>query len=207
MIRRRAAASLLTTSRGYIATSLHPCWCTAGSFSSSATATTKSINTSSRLIHHLSGGGIGIKRICHLDNINSSSSRHHQHNFISSFSSSSSLSSKSLKKVIRPFLVACHPDLMHATTTTTDNEEGITSTSSNKRQQQQHHLSIKAREVNLKAVQTINGLIDNLEDLIGRCVPPCYSDGDRNNNNKSVGSLPELKARYEIEFILPLVPK
>jgi hypothetical protein len=93
---------------------------------------------------------------------------------------------------------------MHATTTTTDNEEGITSTSSNKRQQQQHHLSIKAREVNLKAVQIINGLIDNLEDLIGRCVPPCYSDGGgNNNNNKSMGSLPELKARYEIEFILP----
>lgn len=83
---------------------------------------------------------------------------------------------------------------MHATTT--DNEEGTTS--SNKRQQQ--HLSIKAREVNLKAVQIINGLIDNLEDLIGRCVPPCYSDG---GGHKSVGSLPELKARYEIEFILP----
>ena len=176
---------------------------TASSFSSFASATTKSINTSSRLIHHLRGGGIGIKRICHHDNINSGSSRH-QHNSISSFSSSSSSlssSSKSLKKVIRPFLVACHPDLMHATTTTTDNEEGTTSTSSNKRQQQ-HHLSIKAREVNLKAVQIINGLIDNLEDLIGRCVPPCYSDGD-GNNNKSVGSLPELKARYEIEFILP----
>jgi hypothetical protein len=191
---------MLTASRAYIAI-LRPCWCTASSFSSSATATTKSINTSSRLIiDHLRGGGIGIKRICHHDNINSSSSRH-QYNSISSFSSSSLSSSKSLKKVIRPFLVACHPDLMHATTTT-DNEEGITSTS-NKRQQQQHHLSIKAREVNLKAVQIINGLIDNLEDLIGRCVPPCYSDGDRNNNNKSVGSLPELKARYEIEFILP----
>ena len=198
MIRMRAVASLLTTNRGYIAT-LRPCTCTASSFSSSATATTKFINSD-----YLRGGGIGIKRIRHHHNINSSSSSRHQYNSISSFSSSSSSpssSSKSLKKVIRPFLVACHPDLMHATTTT-DNEEG-TSTSSNKRQQQ-HHLSIKAREVNLKAVQIINGLIDNLEDLIGRCVPPCYSDGGgNNNNNKSVGSLPELKARYEIEFILP----
>jgi len=63
----------------------------------------------------------------------------------------------------------------------------------------QHPLSHQAKAVNLNAVQTINGLIDVLEDLIGRCTPPSYSG----HTKKSAGSLPELKARYEIEFILP----
>jgi len=58
-----------------------------------------------------------------------------------------------------------------------------------------HPLSNQAKDVNLKAVQTINGLIDNLEDLIGRCTP--------GGGYNSAGSLPELKAKYEIEFILP----
>jgi len=69
-----------------------------------------------------------------------------------------------------------------------------------------HPLSSQAKDVNLKAVQTINGLIDNLEDLIGRCTPPFYLGHSSSNSSggyKSAGSLPELKARYEIEFIIP----
>ncbi len=74
-------------------------------------------------------------------------------------------------------------------------------------------------------MQTLNGLVDALEDLIERCVPPShysfiYNDNDNDNDNddsrgggggtrkkekkyKSGASLPELKSHYEIEFMLP----
>ena len=145
--------------------------------SSSRTSTSCLINNSSRcfislsFIHHHQRGGININ---HIYNNNNNGSRHRRH-----FSSSPS---KSLKKVVRPFLVACHPDLMHAA-----GDKNAT--------KKQHPLSNKAKDVNLKAVQTINGLIDNLEDLIERCTP--------GGEYKSAGSLPELKGNYEIEFILP----
>jgi hypothetical protein len=153
----------------------------------SSSARTSSINysssTTTRLIHQ-QRCGIDAKNI----NNNNNGSSHHR-----SFSSFSSSPSKSLKKVIRPFLVACHPDLMHAA----EKESA----------KNKHPLSSQAKDVNLKAVQTINGLIDNLEDLIGRCTPPSYlgqsSSSSSSGGYKSAGSLPELKAKYEIEFILP----
>jgi len=53
----------------------------------------------------------------------------------------------------------------------------------------------------------MNGLVDSLDTLIGRCTPPTYNNFDSYNNIKSsttaIGPLPELKSRYEIEFILP----
>ena len=130
--------------------------------------------SSARLIHQQKCG-------CDIKRTQSSiigGRRHHR-----TFSSISSSNSKTLKKVVRPFLVACHPDLMHA------------AEAEDKSEKKKHSLSNQAKDVNLKAVQTINGLIDNLEDLIERCTPTA---GD-----KSAGSLPELKAKYEIEFILP----
>lgn len=90
----------------------------------------------------------------------------------------------SFKKVLRPFLVACHPDAAPADA---DAEAGA----------RKHPLSGRARAVNLAAVQTINGLIDVLEELLGRCTPP--SRGGR----ARTGALPELNGRYEVEFILP----
>lgn len=88
--------------------------------------------------------------------------------------------SASLKKVVRPFLVACHPD---ASPVTADVATKNLS------------LSRQAKAVNLEAVQTINGLIDALADLILRCTP----EGSR----RPTTSLPELNSRYEVEFILP----
>jgi hypothetical protein len=53
---------------------------------------------------------------------------------------------------------------------------------------------IRAKETNLNAVQIINGLVDVIESLIVRCI------GDGNGGID--GPLPELKARYDVEFIL-----
>jgi hypothetical protein len=52
-------------------------------------------------------------------------------------------------------------------------------------------MSREAKAVNLKAVQTLNGLIDTCDELITRCT------------TGGSGQLPELKARYEVEFMLP----
>ena len=103
----------------------------------------------------------------------------------------------SLKKAIRPFLRACHPD---ASASSTNNKSN-----SNIGNAPQHH---HAKEVNLRAVQTINGLVDSLEILIGRCTPPSYHHNNNNTPNSkkattTTTTLPELKSRYEIEFILP----
>jgi hypothetical protein len=86
-----------------------------------------------------------------------------------------------LRKLIRPFLMACHPDAMSST-----DETDATFTEPKKK-----HMSRQAKEVNLKAVQILNGLIDTCDDLITRC-----------STSKS-GQLPELKQSYEIEFMLP----
>eukprot|EP00984_Skeletonema_dohrnii_P008086 scaffold2959_cov67-Skeletonema_dohrnii-CCMP3373.AAC.1 len=77
-----------------------------GVAATSSARTSCLINSSTRLIHH-QRGGININHMYNNNNHNDSS--HHR-----PFSSFSSSPSKSLKKVIRPFLVACHPDLMHA---------------------------------------------------------------------------------------------
>mmetsp|Transcript_35690 Transcript_35690/g.80182 ORF Transcript_35690/g.80182 Transcript_35690/m.80182 type:complete len:597 (+) Transcript_35690:170-1960(+) len=88
----------------------------------------------------------------------------------------------SLKKTMRPFLRACHPDAIAAMV------------------DKKHPLSKQAKEVNLSAIQTVNGLIDALEEMIARCIPPSYK---QDKTNFRSGSLPELKSRYEVEFILP----
>ena len=109
-------------------------------------------------------------------------------------STPSSSSSKSFKKVIRPFLLACHPDV---SSSQVDNDN-----SSKSSRRKQHPLSQQAKDTNLKAVQTLNGLIDVLDDFISRCTPPSYQQS-RHDTKKSAASLPELNSRYEIEFILP----
>ena len=87
-----------------------------------------------------------------------------------------------LRKRIRPFLIACHPDAAYFDEESED--EG--------QQTKKKHMSKQAKVVNLKAVQTLNGLIDTCDELIARCTS---SNGE--------GQLPELKARYEVEFMLP----
>ena len=115
-------------------------------------------------------------------------------------------SAKSFKKVIRPFLIACHPDAMAMGTTTSDEQQQDQQTAPTKNKRSS--LSQQAKTVNLKAVQTINGLVDTLDDLIERCTPPSASALLRGGSNRKssvtgAGSLPELKSTYEIEFILP----
>ncbi len=59
-----------------------------------------------------------------------------------------------------------------------------------------------ARETNLRAVQTINGLIDVVEGLTARCLGGSNGRGGGGGGD-STGPLPELKARYEVIFALP----
>jgi hypothetical protein len=113
----------------------------------------------------------------------------------------------SLRKVIRPFLRACHPDaVMSNLDNINNNDDQDTVTTRGNKRPPRHPLSAQAKEVNLKAVQTLNGLIDTLEELMVRCTPPSYYSNDtstNNDNHRSAASLPELNAKYEIEFILP----
>ena len=102
--------------------------------------------------------------------------------------------------MIRPFLRACHPDAMMGAATEQTADDAPSTTHHGKRKRP---LSQQAKETNLKAVQTINGLIDVLDDLITRCTPPIYNTGKQIIPKKSAASLPELKSQYEIEFILP----
>ena len=80
--------------------------------------------------------------------------------------------------------MACHPDASHFSDED-DCDEDSNETTKKKR------MSRQAKVVNLKAVQTLNGLIDTCDDLITRC------------STNSVGQLPELKSKYEVEFMLP----
>ena len=89
-----------------------------------------------------------------------------------------------LRKHIRPFLVACHPDASHFS-----DEDDTTEGDSNETKKK--HMSRQAKVVNLKAVQTLNGLIDICDELITRCI------------TNGVGQIPELKSQYEVEFMLP----
>ena len=87
-----------------------------------------------------------------------------------------------LRKRIRPFLIACHPDAAYFDEDSEDDGQ----------QTKKKHMSKEAKVVNLKAVQTLNGLIDTCDELIARCT-----------NSSGEGQLPELKAQYEVEFMLP----
>ncbi|KAL7520022.1 hypothetical protein ACHAWX_004774 [Stephanocyclus meneghinianus] len=87
------------------------------------------------------------------------------------FFASAPSSKSSLRKLIRPFLLACHPDAMSSSSRT----------------------SQTAKQVNLKAVQILNGLIDTCDDWIDRC----------HSSSSSSTSPPELNERYSVEFLLP----
>ncbi|KAL3795657.1 hypothetical protein HJC23_002064 [Cyclotella cryptica] len=106
----------------------------------------------------------------------------------------SSSSKSSLRKLIRPFLLACHPDAMSNNNNNNDTDDD-TSAPSKKRTSQ------TAKQVNLQAVQTLNGLIDTCDEWIHRCY------GTTTNTSTSTTAaappLPELHERYTIEFLLP----
>ena len=86
-------------------------------------------------------------------------------------SSTSSASSASLRRLSAPFLLLCHPDKISSS-------------------------SPDLRETNLRATQTLNGLIDTVEALYDRC-----------GSGQSVSTQPagriELQGRYEVEFLVP----
>ncbi|KAL3770883.1 hypothetical protein ACHAW5_003971 [Stephanodiscus triporus] len=123
----------------------------------------------------------------------------------SSSPASSASSRRSLRKLIRPFLRACHPDAASATTgndvVVVDVDATTTTTSSSSGGggggRQLGRRTALARETNLRAVQTINGLVDVVEGLASRCRRPGGGRADVD------GPLPELGARYEIAFALP----
>ena len=86
-------------------------------------------------------------------------------------SSSSSPSSVSLRRLSAPFLLLCHPDKISSS-------------------------SPDLRETNLRATQTLNGLIDTVEALYDRC-----------GSSQGIATQPagriELQGRYEVEFLVP----
>ncbi|KAL7549467.1 hypothetical protein ACHAWF_012742 [Thalassiosira exigua] len=113
---------------------------------------------------------------------------------LSSSASAPSSPSRSLKRMIRPFLRACHPDAAAASLASAEEGTG-------RKKRGIHPLSARAKEINLAAVQTVNGLVDLLDDAIGRCTPPSYSGKVHRPANP--GPAPEVEARYEVEFVLP----
>mmetsp|Transcript_23825 Transcript_23825/g.35576 ORF Transcript_23825/g.35576 Transcript_23825/m.35576 type:complete len:561 (-) Transcript_23825:344-2026(-) len=90
----------------------------------------------------------------------------------SSSSSSSSNKIKSLRKLTKPFLLLVHPD---RTTT--------------------HSLSSTSQSTNLKALQTLNGLLDIVEHLYNRAFTSSKS-------SSSYSGRMELKEVYSIEFVV-----
>lgn len=74
-----------------------------------------------------------------------------------------------LKRLIRPFFLAYHPDRLASSSSLT-------------------------REVNLDAIQTLNGMIDTIETLYDRAADPKYSAANK-------GRI-ELKPEYVIEFLV-----
>ena len=86
---------------------------------------------------------------------------------------------KKLKQFIRPFLLNYHPDRML----------------------QHHHQNSTtqiAKEVNLKAIQTLNGMVDTVEAIYNRAVHPRSSA-----NVGTGGGRIELQSKYTIEFLVP----
>lgn len=100
---------------------------------------------------------------------------------------SSSSSRRSLRRLIRPFLIACHPDANAAM------GEDVVVPAVVVGNDEQGKTKKRVKETNLQAVQIINGLVDVIESLILRCI------GDGGGID---APLPELKARYDVEFIL-----
>ena len=92
---------------------------------------------------------------------------------------------RSLRRLIRPFLIACHPDANAAM-----GDDGVVPVD------EKGNVKIRAKETNLNAVQIINGLVDVIESLIVRCI------GDGNGGID--GPLPELKARYDVGHLVLL---
>ena len=99
----------------------------------------------------------------------------------SQFSTSSATNSKNptkeikLKQLIRPFLLTYHPDRLQNTTNITKQE-------------------------NLKAIQTLNGMIDTIDHIYNRAM-----DSSSIDDATSTTSSPrmELQSKYTIEFLVP----
>ena len=79
--------------------------------------------------------------------------------------------SVSLRRLSAPFLLLCHPDKISAS-------------------------SSDLRDTNLRATQTLNGLIDTVEALYDRCV------SGQTGAARAAGRI-ELQPRYEVEFLVP----
>ena len=99
----------------------------------------------------------------------------------SQFSTSSATNSKNptkeikLKQLIRPFLLTYHPDRLQNTTNITKQE-------------------------NLKAIQTLNGMIDTIDHIYNRAM-----DDSSIDTTSTTSSSPrmELQSKYTIEFLVP----
>eukprot|EP00563_Minutocellus_polymorphus_P013566 CAMPEP_0181049788 /NCGR_PEP_ID=MMETSP1070-20121207/16173_1 /TAXON_ID=265543 /ORGANISM="Minutocellus polymorphus, Strain NH13" /LENGTH=541 /DNA_ID=CAMNT_0023128697 /DNA_START=1 /DNA_END=1623 /DNA_ORIENTATION=- len=96
----------------------------------------------------------------------------HVRSFATASPKSPSPSSISLRRLSAPFLLLCHPD----------------KTSSS---------SPDLRDTNLRATQTLNGLIDTVEALCDRC-----GGGGQGGATQAAGRI-ELQPRYEVEFLVP----
>mmetsp|Transcript_8243 Transcript_8243/g.12421 ORF Transcript_8243/g.12421 Transcript_8243/m.12421 type:complete len:559 (-) Transcript_8243:88-1764(-) len=78
-----------------------------------------------------------------------------------------------LKQFIRPFLLTYHPDRLQNTTKV-------------------------SREANLKAIQTLNGMVDTIDAIYNRA-----AEGGRTGNSNKTTSRIELQSTYSIEFLVP----
>ncbi|KAL3791757.1 hypothetical protein HJC23_007524, partial [Cyclotella cryptica] len=103
-------------------------------------------------------------------------------------SSSFSFSSKSsLLKLSQPFLLTCQPDAMSHNNDTDTTHNGTT----------KKRTSPTSKQVNLQAVQTLNGLIDTCDEWIHQCC------GTSTTSTTAAPPLPKLYEQYAIEFLLP----
>ena len=87
-----------------------------------------------------------------------------------------------LKQLIRPFLLTYHPDRL------------AISSNHDQSKDNNSHTDV-AREANLKAIQTLNGMIDTIDHIYNRALYPSQ------HNHK--GSRTELQSTYTIEFLVP----
>ena len=106
-----------------------------------------------------------------LPNIATGQARTFSSTFLKPFSPPPSSSSVSLRRLSAPFLLLCHPDKISSS-------------------------SPDLRETNLRATQTLNGLIDTVEALYDRC------GGGQSVSTQPAGRI-ELQGRYEVEFLVP----
>lgn len=95
----------------------------------------------------------------------------------SSPSTTTSLKEVKLKQLIRPFLLSYHPDRIQNTTNIT-------------------------KEANLKAIQTLNGMIDTIDQIFDRAMLTNNKSSSKSKVTSSGGRI-ELQSKYTIEFLVP----